>query len=42
MTHQTVSGAPRRAALKPATLGFLQGALHYNLPDCSVCTGHVR
>jgi hypothetical protein len=36
VAHRTVSGAPGRAALKPATLGFLQGALRYNSPDCPV------
>jgi hypothetical protein len=39
VAHRTVSGAPGRAALKPATLGFLHGTLCYNSPDCPVCTG---
>jgi hypothetical protein len=36
VAHQTVSGALSRAALKPATLGFFQGVLRYNSPDCPV------
>jgi hypothetical protein len=40
--HRTVSGAPGRAPLESATLGFLWGVLRYNSPDCPVCTGHVR
>jgi hypothetical protein len=35
MAHQTVSGAPGRAALEQLALGFLQGALRYNLSDMS-------
>jgi hypothetical protein len=34
--HQTVSGAPGRAPIEHATLGFSQGALHYNSPDYPV------
>jgi hypothetical protein len=34
LAHQTVSGAPAEAASKPATLGFLPGALHYNSLNC--------
>jgi hypothetical protein len=41
MAHWTVSGAPGRVPLEPATLGFLLGALRYNSPNCLVCTGHV-
>jgi hypothetical protein len=40
--HRIVSGAPDRAPLELATLGFSQDALRYNSPDCPVCTGHVR
>jgi hypothetical protein len=36
MVHRTVFGAPGRAPLELATLGFLQGALRYNLSDMSV------
>jgi hypothetical protein len=36
MAHRTVSGVPGQAALKPATLGFLWGALRYNLSNCPV------
>jgi hypothetical protein len=39
--HRTVSGALGWAPLKQATLGFFQGTLRYNSPDCPVCTGHV-
>jgi hypothetical protein len=42
VAHRTVSGAPGRAPLELATLGFSQGALRYNSPDCPVCTRHVR
>jgi hypothetical protein len=42
LAHRTVFGAPGRAALEPATLGFLQGTLRYNSPDCPVCTEHIR
>jgi hypothetical protein len=42
VAQQIVSGAPGRAALKPATLGFLQGTLRYNSLDCLMCTGLVR
>jgi hypothetical protein len=41
VTHQTVSGAPGRAPSHLATLGFSQGTLRYNSPDCPVCTVHV-
>jgi hypothetical protein len=41
VAHRTVSGAPGRAPLELATLGFYQGALHCNSPDYLVCTGHV-
>jgi hypothetical protein len=42
VAHRTVSGAPGRAPREQATLGFSQGALCYNSPDCPVCIGHVR
>jgi hypothetical protein len=42
VAHRTMSGAPGRAPLELTTLGFSQGALRYNSPDCSVCIGHVR
>jgi hypothetical protein len=42
MAHQTVSGAPGRAALEQLTLRFLLGALRYNSPDYPVCTGYIR
>jgi hypothetical protein len=40
--HRTVSGAPGQAPNEQATLGFSQGALHYNSSDCPMCTRHVR
>jgi hypothetical protein len=41
VAHRTVSGVPGRAPSEPATLGFYQGSLRYNSPDCPVCTEHV-
>jgi hypothetical protein len=35
MAPRTVSGAPGRAALQPATLEFLLGAFLYNSTDMS-------
>jgi hypothetical protein len=35
--HRTVSDAPGQAPNKLTTLGFLQGSLRYNSPDCPVC-----
>jgi hypothetical protein len=37
VAHRTLSGAPGLYTLKPATLGFLLGALHYNSVDYLVC-----
>jgi hypothetical protein len=34
--HRTVSGDPGRAPSKLLTLGFYQGTLFYNSPDCPV------
>jgi hypothetical protein len=42
MAHRTVFGAPGRAPLEHLTLGNFPGVLHYNSPNCPVCTGHVR
>jgi hypothetical protein len=40
--HRTLSGAPGPRPSEQATLGFLLGALHYNSPDCPVCTKYVQ
>jgi hypothetical protein len=42
VAHRTLSGAPCPYTNEPATLGNSLNALHYNSPDCPVCTGDVR
>jgi hypothetical protein len=36
VAHRTLSGAPGRAPSEHATVGFCQGSLRYNSPDCPV------
>jgi hypothetical protein len=42
MAHRALSGAPCRAPSELLTLGFFQGTLCYNSPDCPVSQQEQR